>query len=205
MDSNSRNIVILASGNGTTFEAIADAIVDGKIQAEISRLICNRKGAGVIDRAKNHGIEYTLTANSGEEMNNEIEKVLGSLSPNLIVLAGFTRILGEDLIVKYKYRIINTHPALLPCFGGMGFYGNRVHKSVLESGAKISGCSVHFVTNEVDGGPIIAQSAVTVTDNDDVESLAQRVHESEKELLVKTISKLLTTEYDIIGKRVLFR
>lgn len=197
-------IVILASGNGTTFEYIVAAVRDGTIPASVVKLVCNRQNAGVIERAQRLSVEYIVSANSGERMSDEIEQVLESADPDLIVLAGFMRILSDDIIEKYGNRMINTHPALLPCFGGKGFYGDRVHRAVIESGAKVSGCTVHFVTAGVDEGPIIAQSTVPVLDTDDFRSLSARVQEAEKKLLVETIRKLVTVPYRIEGKRVLF-
>lgn len=197
-------IVVLASGNGTTFEAIVRAAGNGKISGIVRRLICNRETAGVIDRAKRLGVESTLVENSGEPLFADLRKLFASLEPDLIVLAGFMRILSTDIIEKYGSRMVNTHPALLPCFGGKGFYGDRVHKAVIESGAKVSGCTVHFVTAEVDGGPIISQKTVPVLDSDDYSTLSARVHEAEKELLVTAIEKVLTVPYRISGKRVLF-
>lgn len=201
---NPPQIIVLASGNGTTFETIVTAINEGRISGVVRMLICNRPGAGVIERAKRMGIENTVTANSGDQMSQEIGAVLDSINPDLIVLAGFMRILSNHIIEKYGRRMINTHPALLPCFGGKGFYGDRVHRAVIESGAKVSGCTVHFVTTGVDEGPIIAQSTVPVLDSDDVKTLSERVQKAEKLLLVETIQKLLTSPYRIEGKRVLF-
>lgn len=197
-------IVVLASGNGTTFEAILNAAKDGRISGTVRMLICNRKEAGVVERARRLGVEFTIVNNSGEPLFEDLRKLFESLKPDLIVLAGFMRILSADIIGKYGDRMINTHPALLPCFGGEGFYGDRVHKAVIESGAKISGCTVHFVTEEVDGGPIIAQQPVPVLDSDDYRSLAAHVHGIEKDLLVESIEKVLTVPYTVSGQRVLF-
>ncbi len=198
-------IVVLASGNGTTFEAIAEAARDGRISASITELICNRVDAPVLDRAERMGVNHFVPVNTGEAMFNEIHGELRRLDPDLIVLAGFMRILPDMVIEEFGERMINTHPSLLPCFGGKGFYGDRVHMAVIESGARVSGCTVHFVTADVDGGPIIAQTTVPVMDSDDFRSLAERVHGAELTLLVNSIQKLLTVPYTVKGKRVLFR
>jgi phosphoribosylglycinamide formyltransferase-1 len=118
------------------------------------------------------------------------------------VLAGFLKILSGSFIRAFPNRIINIHPSLLPCFGGKGFYGEKVHKSVIESGARISGCTVHFVTEDVDLGPIIDQESVPVLDRDTPEQLAMRIHPVEHELLVRSIRLLVSGRYEIIGKRV---
>lgn len=197
-------IIVMASGNGSTFEAIARAARDRVIEARISLLICNRRGAKVIERAERFNIRHLLIESKGDELFESILKGLDGQNPDLIVLAGFTRILPDYIIEKYEGRMINTHPSLLPCFGGKGFYGDHVHKAVLESGARVSGCSVHFVTTDVDGGPIIAQEPVPVLDTDDYISLGERVHEAELGLLVRAIARVLTTKHSISGKRVLF-
>lgn len=198
-------IVVLASGNGTTFEAIAKSAKEGKIKARIARLICNKKNAPVLDRAKKLDVSIRLIDSSDDKLFSEIFEELEELDPDLIVLAGFMRILPDYVIAKFGNRMINTHPALLPCFGGKGFYGDRVHRAVLESGVKVTGCSVHFVSTDVDGGPIIAQECVPILEDDDISTLKERVHSHEKKLLIRTIDLLLTTPYEITGKRVVFK
>jgi phosphoribosylglycinamide formyltransferase-1 len=133
-----------------------------------------------------------------------LEDELLKINPDFIVLAGFLSILPDSILDNFRHRIINTHPALLPCFGGMGMYGLRVHRAVIESGARYSGCTIHLVTGEVDGGPIIAQSIVEVKDNDTAESLSDRVKEAEHLLMTETLRKLLTSDYAVSGKRVVF-
>ncbi len=199
-----RKIVVMASGRGTTFEAIARATLSGKINAEIGALICNNPTAGAIDIAKNLGIRYHIIPRGGKRMNQKLEKLLDQLSPDLVVLAGFLKIIPPHIIERYREKIINTHPSLLPCFGGMGFYGIKVHESVIASGAKFSGCTVHFVSDDVDGGPIISQEVVPVSGNDDAQSLERKVHEKELDLIVRTIRDLLGRKYRIVGKRVIF-
>ncbi len=197
-------IVVLASGRGSTFEAIALAVKDGRIKGRISMLICNRPEAPVMEIASRMSVPSSLVSGPDESMFAEISELLERHGPDLIVLAGFMKILPEEIVRKYGERMINTHPSLLPCFGGKGFYGDRVHRAVLKSGARISGCTVHFVTPDVDGGPIIAQESVPVEDGDDVASLRDRVHSRELELIVKAIARILTEPYRISGKRVLF-
>lgn len=198
-------IVVLASGEGTNFQALVDGVETGKLNAEIVGLISDRKGAGSLKRARKSGIKaisFPRTESNREVYFRELGKVIDGLEPDLIVTAGFMKILPTWLVQKYPNRIINTHPALLPCFGGPGFYGHRVHEKVIESGARVSGCTVHFVIPDVDAGPIILQSTVEVLDDDTPETLSERVKSVEHELLVKAASIVLSGEIEISGKRV---
>ncbi len=184
------DIVVLASGGGTDFQSIVDAVESRDIDANISLLITNNPDAYCVMRARKHDISYKII-NHKEKSRAEHEKELIDAielkDPDLIVLAGYMRILTDDFVDKYYGRMINIHPALLPLFGGPGFYGEKVHKAVLNSGMKVSGCSVHFVTNEVDMGPIIAQRCVPVYYDDTVENLSQRVLIEEHKLLPAVI------------------
>ncbi len=200
-----KRIVVLASGEGTNFQALVDAVVKGELDAEIVGLISDRKGAGALKRARASGIKaisFPRTEENRENYFRELGSKIQELDPDLIVTAGFMKILPTWLVQKYLYRIINTHPALLPCFGGPGFYGHRVHEKVLESGARVSGCTVHFVTPDVDAGPIILQAPVDVLDDDTPESLSERVKSVEHDLLVRGAGIVLEGNIDISGKRV---
>jgi len=180
------DIAVMASGGGTDFQSIIDASESGKIEAEIKLLITNNPDAYCIERAKKHGIDYKILdhrSKNRKEHEQEIIEVLERYDPDLIVLAGYMRILTDEFVDRYHGKMINIHPALLPLFGGEGMYGEKVHEAVLEAGMKRTGCSVHFVTSEVDGGPIIDQRCVPVKNDDDVHSLAERVKEKEHELL----------------------
>ncbi len=184
------DVVVFASGSGTDFQSIIDASETGEIDVDISLLITNNPDAYCIERAKEHDIDYEVIDHRGktrEEHEAEIRKILEEIDPDLIVLAGYMRIFTDRFVDDHYGRIINIHPALLPLFGGEGMYGEKVHEAVLESGMKRSGCSVHFVTNEVDMGPIIDQRCVPVKNDDDVESLAERVLEKEHELLPSVV------------------
>lgn len=200
-----KRIVVLASGEGTNFQALADAVAKGELDAEIVGLISDRKGAGALKRARDHGIKaisFPRTEENRETYFRELGTKIENLNPDLIVTAGFMKILPTWLVEKYLYKIINTHPALLPCFGGPGFYGHRVHEKVLESGARVSGCTVHFVTPDVDAGPIILQAPVEVLDNDTPESLSERVKLIEHDVLVRAAGIVLKGDIEISGKRV---
>ncbi len=198
-------LVVLVSGRGTNLQAIIDAIKDGKLHASIEVVISNKKNAYALKRAEENGIEaLALPARRGEtreEYDRRLAELIDSFNPDLIVLAGFLRILSPWFVRKYPNRIINIHPALLPSFGGL--YGEKVHEAVLEYGCKVSGCTVHFVDERVDHGPIIVQKCVDVHDDDTPESLAARVLEKEHEALVEAIRIISEGNFKIEGRRVL--
>ena len=180
------NIVVLASGSGTDFQSIIDGVESGMINGEIKLLITNNPEAYCIERAKKHDIDYRIIDHRGKTREEHEELIAGEIDkydPDLIVLAGYMRMLTDYFVDRYFGKMINIHPALLPLFGGEGMYGDNVHQAVLDSGMKRSGCSVHFVTNEVDMGPIIDQRCVPVKHDDDIESLSSRVLEEEHKLL----------------------
>ncbi len=202
------NIGILVSGRGTNMESIIEASEKGLIKSKILVVISNKKDALALSKAKKHGIQsiYVSPKNkSNEEYDKEIIKILDEYNVDFVVLAGYLRILSSVFINKYPMRIINVHPSLLPCFGGKGFYGEHVHKAVLESGMKFSGCTVHFVTNEVDNGPIILQKCVEILDSDTPETLAERILPKEHEALIEAISLIENNKIEIKGKRVLIK
>lgn len=184
----SYRIVVLASGSGSDFQSILD-----HCEAEDTRvvlLITNNPEAYCLVRAKEHGIPHSVIDHRGlkrREHESLLEKEIDGADPDLIVLAGYMRIFTDGFVEKYYGKMINIHPALLPLFGGPGMYGEHVHKAVLESGMKVSGCSVHFVTNHVDMGPIIAQICVPVKHDDTVESLSARVLKEEHRLLPRVV------------------
>lgn len=182
-------IAVLASGSGSNLQALIDAVDGESINGRIELVITDRLGAYALQRAENHGItatcidrkSYTNKADFDLKLINNISEV----HPDLIILAGYLSILSSDLTHKYQGKIINIHPSLLPAFGGKGFYGERVHKAVIESGAKISGATVHFVDENTDTGPIILQEVVAILEDDTPETLAKRVLSVEHRLIVK--------------------
>lgn len=198
-------MVVLVSGRGTNLQAIIDAIKERKIDGKIVAVISNRKKAYALERAKREGIPtYYLPARKNEtreDYDRRLNEIIEPLNPDLIVLAGFLRILSPWFVNKYRNKIINIHPALLPSFAGL--YGEHVHKAVLEYGCKVSGCTVHFVDDKVDHGPIIIQKCVEVKDNDTVESLAARILEKEHESLVEAIQLLSQGKIKIEGRKVI--
>lgn len=199
-------IVVLASGGGTNLQAVIDACESGYIDGRVVAVISNIEGAYALERAKMHGAQAILIPSRGKKRKDHEKEVLAELErigPDLILLAGYMRMLTADFIERYSGRIMNIHPALLPCFGGKGMYGENVHRAVLESGAKISGCTVHFVTPEVDGGPIIIQRCVPVLEGDTVETLKNRVLEEEHKAYPEAVRLFAEGRLTINGKRTI--
>ncbi len=187
------NIGVLISGGGTNLQSLIDNIENGYIKGEIKIVISNRKDAYGLIRAEKAGIEALYIDPSGLSDKNYNKKIIEELEKRnieLVVLAGYLKILSKEFIQKYNKRIINIHPSLLPDFGGKGYYGDRVHKAVLESGKKVTGATVHFVDEGTDTGKIILQEKVEIKADDTVESLKARVLEVEHRLLVEAIRML---------------
>lgn len=204
-DMNRKRILVLASGEGTNFQALLDAVNNDRLSAEIVALIADKRNCGALRRARENGIvdvSLPRTEENRDRYFRELGEKIEEYHPDLIVTAGFMKIFPTWLVEKHHMKIINTHPSLLPCFGGPGFYGNRVHEKVIESGARISGCTVHFVTPDVDAGPIVSQRSVEVLDDDTPESLSERVKGVEHTLLVEAAALVLSGRYEISGKRV---
>ncbi len=189
-----KNIVVLVSGGGTNLQALIDAQKRGEIKGgRITCVISSKRGAYALQRAENNGIkarvlareDYTDIAAYSLAMKN----VLIEEDAELVVYAGFMTILDNQVCEAFPYKMINVHPALIPSFCGKGYYGLWVHKAALEKGVKVSGATVHFVTEECDGGPIILQKAVEVIKGDTPETLQRRIMEqAEWVLLPKAVS-----------------
>lgn len=188
-----KRIAVFASGGGTDFQSVIDANEKENF-CEIAYLIASKEGIGAIDRAQKHGIKTAVFSKSGYPDINELYKELTYLlninRVDYIVLAGWLKIIPESFIKTFEDRIINIHPSLIPAFCGAGFYGLKVHKAVIEYGAKVSGCTVHFVNEVPDGGAIIAQTAVSVEADDTPETLQARILEQEHKLLPYCVKKL---------------
>ncbi len=193
-----KKIVVFASGSGTNFQSIIDSVGKGEIQAEIEGLIVSRRSAGASNRAEKAGIPVQVIRpadfNTEEAFGKEILRHLNRWEPDLIVLAGYMVKIPGNVIEAYPSRIINIHPALLPRYGGKGFFGKRVHQAVLDAGDKETGCTVHYVNEKYDQGPIIAQRNVPVKSDDTPESLARRVLSEEHKLLPQVIQQLLSKQ-----------
>lgn len=176
------NIAVLVSGGGTNLQALIDAQKSGMLKnGAISCVISGRGDAYALERAKQNGIPTRVVSRkdykSAEEFDHALLCALQEASADLVVLAGFLSILGSEVTCAYKNRIINIHPSLIPSFCGAGFYGLRVHEAALKYGVKVTGATVHFVSDVVDGGAIILQKAVEVRDDDTPEVLQRRVME----------------------------
>ena len=188
---------VLVSGGGTNLQAILDNIESGYINnAKIVTVISSNPEAYALKRAEKYGINAVCIKKKDfsdeESFLNAMEKHLDSFGVELIVLAGFMTVLGKSFTEKYKNKIINIHPALIPSFCGDGFYGLKVHEEALKKGVKVTGATVHFVNEETDGGPIILQKAVEVQDDDMPEILQKRVMEQAEWKIFPEAVKLIS-------------
>lgn len=175
-------IAVFVSGGGTNLQSLIDATQSGSINGEIGLVVSNRKNAYGLERARNASIKAETIKDQDVLITRLQEEQV-----DLIVLAGYLAIIPEKLIQLYKNRIINIHPSLIPSFCGSGYYGLHVHEAALKRGVKVSGATVHFVNEEVDGGPIILQEAVNISDLTTAEDIQQRVLEIEHRLLPKAV------------------
>lgn len=197
-------IAVCVSGGGTNLQAIIDAVESGAItNTEISVVISNNKNAYALERAKNHNIEGICISPKDYETRAEFNKAflekLDSYEVDLVVLAGFLVVIPPEMIAKYRNRIINVHPSLIPSFCGTGFYGLKVHEGALERGVKVTGATVHFVDEGTDTGPIILQKAVYIENGDTAEVLQKRVMEqAEWVILPKAIDLIANGKVSIV-------
>jgi len=195
------NIGVLASGRGTNLQAIIEAVKEGKIEGRISIVISDNRDAFALKRAKQNNIETEYinfkSFKNREDYDKEIMECLKEKDIDLVVLAGYMRILSSYFIKMYKNRIINIHPALLPSFPGL-----HAQRQAVEYGVKISGCTVHFVDEGVDSGPVILQKAVEVKDNDTEESLAERILKEEHQIYPRAIQLFCQGRLIIKGRKV---
>ena len=178
-------VAVLASGGGTNLQALLDALQQSPI-ARVTRVISNRSDAGALARAARAGVPVTVLQKPADSA--ELLAALGDAQ--LVVLAGYLKLVPKAVVSRFRGRMVNIHPALLPDFGGPGMYGHHVHAAVLASGAKESGATVHFVDEEFDRGAIIAQEKVPVKPGDTPETLAARVLEAEHRLLPNVVLDL---------------
>ncbi len=189
-------VCVCVSGGGTNLQAIIDAIDAGTItNTEIVRVISNNKGVFALERAQKHGIDALAVSpkdyETRELFNEALLAAIDEVEPDLVVLAGFLVVIPAKMIQKYRNRIINIHPSLIPSFCGTGYYGLKVHEAALERGVKVTGATVHFVDEGTDTGPIILQKAVEVLTDDTPKSLQQRVMEqAEWKILPQAINMI---------------
>ena len=191
---------ILLSGRGSNFMAIADNVAAGKIPAEIAVVISNRPNAPGLEEAERRGIPTRIIPSKGlerEQYDRQVVEVLKEKQVDLVCLAGFMRLLSPYFVSQFPNRILNIHPALLPAFPGL-----EAQRQALEHGVKITGCTVHFVDENLDAGPIILQTTVAVLDNDTPETLSARILKEEHRLYTEAINLVLSGCWRIEGRRV---
>lgn len=201
-------IAVCVSGGGTNLQAIMDAIDNGTItNTKISVVISNNPGVYALERAKNHGVEAVCISprdyETREAFNEDFLRQLDSYQVDLVVLAGFLVVIPEQMIQKYRNRIINIHPSLIPSFCGKGYYGLKVHEGALARGVRVTGATVHFVDEETDTGPIILQKAVEIKEGDTPEILQRRVMEqAEWKILPHAIDLIANGRVSVVDGRV---
>ena len=182
-----KSIVILISGRGSNMEALLDAVADGTLKVRIAAVIANRPEAQGLQIAADKGVPTQVVDHrefaGREAFDAALMEAIDAFSPDLVVLAGFMRILTDGFVSHYAGRLINIHPSLLPAFTGL-----HTHRRALEEGVRVHGCTVHFVTPQLDHGPIIVQAAVPVLDDDDEDTLAARVLEQEHQIYPLAVS-----------------
>lgn len=197
-------IAVLISGGGTNLQSIIDNVKSGYLDCKIEIVISDNEKAYGIERAKENDI-YAIALGKkqyGDKLSDEILKVVEERGVDLIVTAGFLSILKGDLLKKFKNRIINIHPSLIPSFCGKGMYGLNVHKAAINYGVKVSGCTVHFVDTGTDTGPIIIQKTVPVFAEDTAEILQKRVLEKEHEALPEAIKLIAENKVKVEDRKV---
>jgi len=196
-------LAVLISGAGTTLQNLIDRIGDGRLTAKIAVVVASRADAGGLERARRTGIPAVVVVRKEfpdtDHFNDALHAELARYDFDLIIMAGFLS--QFQLRGRYDGRVLNVHPALIPAFCGKGYYGERVHRAVLEAGVKVSGCTIHFADDEYDHGPIILQGAVPVLDDDTPETLAARVHQLENELYPEAIRLWAEGRLEIVGRR----
>jgi phosphoribosylglycinamide formyltransferase-1 len=201
-----KRIGVLVSGGGTNLQAIIDGTESGLINGQVAVVISNRKEAYGLKRADKHKIP-AIYIGKGNYPDNALAdqallETLKTYEIDIIVLAGYLKILPPAIIEDYRNRIINVHPSLIPAYSGDGFYGMKVHEAVIEAGEKYSGATVHFVDEGTDTGAIITQEKVDVTSEDTAETLAKKVLAIEHKILVETTAKLCLGKVEVGGRKV---
>lgn len=202
-----KNICVLVSGGGTNLQALIDAEKSGVIKnGKITCVISSKEGVYALERAKQNGIPTRVMPRKDyadvATYTKAVTETLIEEKADLVVYAGFMTILDEQIVKAFPYKMINIHPALIPSFCGKGYYGLHVHEAVLQRGVKISGATVHFVTEVCDGGPIILQGTVPVLDDDTPEVLQKRIMENvEWKLLPQAVSLFCEDRIEVVGER----
>jgi len=198
-----QTLAVLASGGGTNFQAVLDAIAEGILDSEVVLVASNKEDAGALERGRKAGVRAEWVP-PGDDYHDRLHALLEETNPDLIVLAGYLKLIASKTVRQWKGRMLNIHPALLPSFGGKGMYGIHVHEAVLERGVKVTGVTVHVVDEVYDRGPIVAQRAVPVLDGDTPEVLQKRVLKREHELYPQVLQwfaegKIRIEDYRVYG------
>jgi phosphoribosylglycinamide formyltransferase 1 len=201
-------ILLSGRGRGSNMQAIVEACRRGAVPGEVVRVVSTSPGTPALDRAREMGVD-TLQIDPGQfsvaELDERLIAAFREVGADTIALAGFMRKLGPAFLRAFPQRVLNIHAALLPCFGGQGFYGKRVHEAVIESGARFSGATVHFADELYDHGPIILQAVVPVEEDDTPETLAARVLEQEHRIYPQALRLLAEGGLEVVGRRVRIR
>ena len=192
------NIAVLISGGGSNLQSIIDGCESGYINGRVKLVISNKYGAYGLERAKKHNIKARVEKNE-----DKVIELLKQEKIDLIVLAGYLKIMSPNFVKAFRNKIINIHPSLIPAFCGEGYYGKRVHKAVIDYGAKLSGATVHFVDEGADTGPIIIQESVEVKFDDTPETLASRVLDVEHKILKKSVKLYCENKLIVNGRGVI--
>ncbi len=197
-----KRIGVLLSGRGSNFEALAEGVGAGRIpNAEIALVVSNREGAAGIERAKSRGIETRVIPSKGlqrEEHDRQVVAALQEKGVELVCLAGYMRLLSPLFVRAFPGKILNVHPSLLPAFPGL-----EAQRQALEHGVKVSGCTVHFVDENLDAGPIVLQATVNIRDDDTAESLSERILREEHRIYSEAVKIVLSGNFHIDGRRVI--
>jgi phosphoribosylglycinamide formyltransferase-1 len=201
-----KRLAVFASGRGSNFKAILDQINRGFIPATVGLCISNNPKAGVLEIAETNGIPVKIFTpkdySDNHAFNEAILRALIEAEIDFIILAGYLKLIGQQIVDRYSNKIINIHPALLPSFGGKGMYGHHVHDAVYNRGVKLSGATVHLVNNEYDAGPIVVQKSVAIGDAKSGEEIAQRVLKIEHEIFPLAVKLLVEDRLKVNGLRV---
>ncbi len=197
-----KHIAVLLSGRGSNFEALADSVTAGRIpNAEIALVLSNREGAPGIEKARARGLATRVIPSKGlqrEEYDRQVVAALEEKQTALVCLAGYMRLLSPVFVAAFRNRILNIHPSLLPAFPGL-----EAQRQALEHGAKFTGCTVHFVDETLDAGPIVLQAAVAILDTDTVDTLSARILAEEHRIYTEAVQIVLEGKFRIEGRRVI--
>lgn len=199
-------VAVLSSGSGTNLQSILDHCEADRVDAEVVAVISDDEDARALDRAKRHGADAVFADPADRDRSDHEQLIADAIDDRdveLVVLAGWLRILTDGFVDRYRWRMINIHPSLLPLFGGEGMYGVRVHRAAIEAGVRFTGATTHFVTEDVDQGPVILQAAVPVRRTDTPRTLQRRVLEVEHAILPRTVDLFAKDCIEVVdGERV---